>query len=77
MMQNEEGKLMELYIPRQCSATSRLIIKEHTSVKINIGHLDETGICTGPFFISALHGFIPAQGNHLWLNMNTETMLDA
>ncbi|WJX96165.1 40S ribosomal protein S21 [Trifolium repens] len=60
-MQNEEGKLMELYIPRQCSATSRLIIaKEHTSVKINIGHLDET-VCTGPFFISALHSFIPAQ----------------
>ncbi|XVE74503.1 hypothetical protein DITRI_Ditri12bG0022300 [Diplodiscus trichospermus] len=33
---------MDLYIPRKCSATNRLITsKDHASVQINIGHLDE------------------------------------
>ncbi|KAL4583115.1 hypothetical protein LXL04_007679 [Taraxacum kok-saghyz] len=39
-MQNEEGQKsqnMDLYIPRKCSATNRLITsKDHASVKINI-----------------------------------------
>ncbi|MCI08610.1 40S ribosomal protein S21-2-like, partial [Trifolium medium] len=36
-MQTEEGKLTELYVPRQCSATNRLVTaKEHTSVKTSL-----------------------------------------
>uniref|UniRef100_A0A9I9CPV8 40S ribosomal protein S21 n=2 Tax=Cucumis melo TaxID=3656 RepID=A0A9I9CPV8_CUCME len=61
-MQNEEGKITELYIPRKCSATNRLITsKDHASVQINIGHLDENGIYTGQFSTFALCGFIRAQ----------------
>ncbi|XP_054821364.1 40S ribosomal protein S21-2-like isoform X1 [Prosopis cineraria] len=61
-MQNEEGQITELYIPRKCSATNRLITaKDHASVQINIGHLDENGIYNGHFSTFALCGFIRAQ----------------
>ncbi|KAH7666786.1 Ribosomal protein S21e protein [Dioscorea alata] len=63
-MQNEEGKMMDLYIPRKCSATNRLITaKDHASVQINIGHLDENGMYTGQHTTFALCGFIRAQGD--------------
>ncbi|KAK1440474.1 hypothetical protein QVD17_06301 [Tagetes erecta] len=63
-MQNEEGQNMDLYIPRKCSATNRLITsKDHASVQINVGHLDETGRYTGQFSTFALCGFVRAQGD--------------
>ncbi|XP_064994219.1 uncharacterized protein LOC103978967 isoform X1 [Musa acuminata AAA Group] len=61
-MQNEAGEMTDLYIPRKCSATNRLITaKDHASVQINIGHLDESGVYTGQFTTFALSGFIRAQ----------------
>ncbi|KAJ6288032.1 hypothetical protein OIU77_024138, partial [Salix suchowensis] len=49
-MQNDEGQNMDLYIPRKCSATNRLITsKDHASVQLNIGHLDGNGHYTGQF----------------------------
>ncbi|KAJ6928696.1 hypothetical protein NC652_012736 [Populus alba x Populus x berolinensis] len=61
-MQNEEGQNMDLYIPRKCSATNRLITsKDHASVQINIGHLDSSGHYTGQFTTFALCGFVRAQ----------------
>ncbi|CAL5357608.1 unnamed protein product [Camellia sinensis] len=61
-MQNEEGQNMDLYIPRKCSATNRLITaKDHASVQLNVGHLDENGIYTGQFTTFALCGFVRAQ----------------
>ncbi|KAG7018613.1 40S ribosomal protein S21-1, partial [Cucurbita argyrosperma subsp. argyrosperma] len=46
------------------SATNRLITsKDHASVQINIGHLDENGIYTGQFSTFALCGFLRAQGD--------------
>ena len=99
-MQNEEGKITELYIPRKwcvinlfflifffffllflrtllrilfvicyfSSATNRLITsKDHASVQINIGHLDENGIYTGQFSTFALCGFIRAQVRFLYV----------
>ncbi|KAE9451641.1 hypothetical protein C3L33_16433, partial [Rhododendron williamsianum] len=60
-MQNEEGQNMDLYIPRKwvclcsfsitvASATNRLITaKDHASVQLNVGHLDEAGRYTGQF----------------------------
>ena len=37
-MQNDEGKVVELYLPRKCSATNRLIpATEHGSCNINVG----------------------------------------
>ncbi|KAK1293573.1 40S ribosomal protein S21 [Acorus calamus] len=63
-MQNEVGEVVDLYIPRKCSATNRLITaKDHASVQINIGHVDENGIYTGKFSTFALSGFIRAQGD--------------
>ncbi|GKV29943.1 hypothetical protein SLEP1_g38816 [Rubroshorea leprosula] len=61
-MQNEEGQNVDLYIPRKCSATNRLITsKDHAAVQINIGHLDEYGIYNGHFTTFALCGKVRAQ----------------
>ena len=39
-MQNEEKQIVDLYIPRKCSATNRLITaKDHASVQINIAEV--------------------------------------
>ncbi|OMO86745.1 Ribosomal protein S21e [Corchorus capsularis] len=55
---------MDLYIPRKCSATNRLITsKDHAAVQINIGHLDETGRYTSSFSTFALCGNVRAQGD--------------
>jgi small subunit ribosomal protein S21e len=44
------------------SATNRLITaKDHASVQINIGHLDESGLYNGQFSTFALCGFTRAQ----------------
>ncbi|KAG6476457.1 hypothetical protein ZIOFF_065699 [Zingiber officinale] len=47
---------------RSGSATNRLITaKDHASVQINIGHLDDNGVYTGQYTTFALSGFIRAQ----------------
>merc|ERR1712083_586911 len=62
-MQNDEGKVVDLYIPRKCSATNRLIpAKEHGSVQFNVGQIDENGVYTGEFFTFAIAGFIRTRG---------------
>ncbi|KAK2448699.1 40S ribosomal protein S21 [Trifolium repens] len=78
-MQIDEGQITELYIPRKCSATNRLITaKDHASVQINIGHLDESGLYNGQFSTFALCGFTRAQGDadsgidRLWQKKKTE-----
>ncbi|KAG5244792.1 40S ribosomal protein [Salix suchowensis] len=78
-MQNDEGQNMDLYIPRKCSATNRLITsKDHASVQLNIGHLDGNGHYTGQFTTFALCGFVRAQGDadsavdRLWQKKKTE-----
>ncbi|KAL6323997.1 hypothetical protein AAG906_006268 [Vitis piasezkii] len=74
-MQNEEGQNMDLYIPRKCSATNRLITsKDHASVQINIGHLDESGTYTGQFTTFALCGFGDADSalDRLWQKKKAE-----
>lgn len=44
------------------SATNRLITaKDHASVQVNIGHVDENGVYNGHFSTFALCGFIRAQ----------------
>nr|ABI14244.1 40S ribosomal protein [Pfiesteria piscicida] len=62
-MQNDEGRIVDLYIPRKCSATNRLIAaKEHGSVQLNVGMVDENGTYTGEFFTFAIAGFIRSRG---------------
>ncbi|KAL1918664.1 40S ribosomal protein eS21 [Calcarisporiella thermophila] len=62
-MENEQRKIVDLYIPRKCSATGRLITaKDHASVQINIGDVDASGRLTGSSTTYALCGFVRAQG---------------
>ncbi|ORX86339.1 30S ribosomal protein S21e [Anaeromyces robustus] len=63
-MQNDKGKLVDLYIPRKCSATGRLITaKDHASVQINIGDVDpETGVYTKTYTTFAFSGNVRSQG---------------
>mmetsp|Transcript_75013 Transcript_75013/g.200071 ORF Transcript_75013/g.200071 Transcript_75013/m.200071 type:complete len:83 (-) Transcript_75013:36-284(-) len=62
-MQNEEGKVVDLYLPRKCSATNRLIqAKEHAAVQINVAQVDEQGRFTGETFTFAMSGYMRQQG---------------
>ncbi|CAE8603754.1 unnamed protein product [Polarella glacialis] len=62
-MQNDEGRIVDLYLPRKCSATNRLIpAKEHGSVQFNVGQVDEDGRYTGEFYTFAIAGFLRKRG---------------
>ncbi|KAJ3415605.1 40S ribosomal protein S21 [Chytridiales sp. JEL 0842] len=62
-MENDKGVIVDLYIPRKCSATGRLITaKDHASVQINIGEVDAAGRLTGQSKAYALSGFVRALG---------------
>jgi small subunit ribosomal protein S21e len=51
------------YVPRKCSATNRIIkAKDHASVQISIGKVDENGRYTGENQVYALCGFVRAMG---------------
>jgi len=64
-MINDEGDNVDLYIPRKCSATNRLIgSKDFASVQINVGHLDENGVYTGQATTFALCGFLRTMVSH-------------
>eukprot|EP00898_Chlorokybus_atmophyticus_P003445 jgi/Chlat1/4100/Chrsp26S08853 len=78
-MQNDEGENVDLYIPRKCSATNRLITAtDHGSVQINIGHLDENGVYSGQFTTFAFCGGYRSQGaadaslDRLWQKKKVE-----
>jgi len=54
---------VELYVPRKCSATNRIIgAKDHGSVQLNVGHVDANGIYTGEFTTFAFAGNIRLMG---------------
>jgi len=62
-MENDEGKKVDLYIPRKCSATNRLITaKDHASVQINVALLDSNGVTTGEHKVYALCGYVRTKG---------------
>ncbi|KAL4929985.1 hypothetical protein ASPVEDRAFT_53100 [Aspergillus versicolor CBS 583.65] len=62
-MENEKGEIVDLYVPRKCSATNRIIkANDHASVQISIGKVDENGRYTGENQTYALCGFIRARG---------------
>eukprot|EP00232_Nephroselmis_pyriformis_P028232 CAMPEP_0182862604 /NCGR_PEP_ID=MMETSP0034_2-20130328/6154_1 /TAXON_ID=156128 /ORGANISM="Nephroselmis pyriformis, Strain CCMP717" /LENGTH=81 /DNA_ID=CAMNT_0024994693 /DNA_START=70 /DNA_END=315 /DNA_ORIENTATION=+ len=78
-MINDEGDNVDLYIPRKCSATNRLIgSKDFASVQINVGHLDENGVYTGQATTFALCGFLRTMGeadsslDRLWSTKKVE-----
>jgi hypothetical protein len=62
-MQNEEGVKVDLYIPRKCSATNRLITaKDHASIQIAFANVDESGKALKENTTFAICGFLRAQG---------------
>jgi small subunit ribosomal protein S21e len=62
-MENEKGEIVDLYVPRKCSATNRIIkANDHASVQISIGNVDENGRYTGDNGVYALSGFVRARG---------------
>ncbi|ODV93068.1 hypothetical protein PACTADRAFT_5387 [Pachysolen tannophilus NRRL Y-2460] len=63
-MENDRGQLVELYVPRKCSATNRIIkAKDHSSVQINIANVDENGqAIPGSHTTYALCGYIRSRG---------------
>merc|ERR1712225_52284 len=62
-MENERGELVDLYVPRKCSATNRIIkATDHASAQISVGNVDENGRYTGENKTYALCGFVRAMG---------------
>lgn len=58
-MENQEGKVVDLYVPRKCAATNRLIkAHDHASVQLNICDVDEEGKMLPTHTTFALCGFV-------------------
>merc|ERR1711966_416590 len=52
------------YVPRKCCITNRLLTsKDHASVQINVGHVDQFGIYTGDYTVYALSGAVRRMGS--------------
>jgi len=63
-MQNDAGDYVDMYIPRKCSASNRIIAaKDHASIQINLVEVDEhTGRMTGQNKTYAICGNIRRMG---------------
>ncbi|OPJ84873.1 CDK5 and ABL1 enzyme substrate 2 isoform B [Patagioenas fasciata monilis] len=63
-MQNDAGEFVDLYVPRKCSASNRIIgAKDHASIQINISEVDKvTGRVNGQFKTYAICGAIRRMG---------------
>ena len=59
-MQNDEKQVVDLYIPRTCSATNKLIgPKDHSSVQFNVADIDEeTGVMKTTSHAIAISGYV-------------------
>ena len=62
-MQNENGDNVNLYVPRKCSWTNRLLTsRDHGSVQINVANVDPvTGLFTGESTPFAVSGYVRAK----------------
>ncbi|CAL6044169.1 Ribosomal_protein S21 [Hexamita inflata] len=62
-LHNAEGQCVDLYIPRKCSATNRLIgPQDHASIQIKIAELNENGVYDGKHATFAFCGALRHQG---------------
>ncbi|KAJ1999642.1 40S ribosomal protein S21 [Coemansia thaxteri] len=60
-MENDQGVLVELFVPRKCSATNRLVsAKDHAAIQINIGGVDESGRLDGTYKTYVISGKVRA-----------------
>ncbi|CAL8280282.1 unnamed protein product [Boreogadus saida] len=64
IMQNDAGEFVDMYVPRKCSASNRIIgAKDHASIQLNIAEVDKvTGRFNGQFKTYALCGPIRRMG---------------
>ncbi|KAL4655455.1 hypothetical protein GN956_G5967 [Arapaima gigas] len=63
-MQNDAGEFVDLYVPRKCSASNRIIgAKDHASIQLNIAEVDKTtGRFSGQYKTYAICGAIRRMG---------------
>ncbi|XP_071564214.1 small ribosomal subunit protein eS21 [Temnothorax nylanderi] len=63
-MENDLGNLVDLYIPRKCSASNRIIhAKDHASIQLSLADVDpETGRMTDTNKMYAICGAIRRMG---------------
>jgi len=62
-MENDKGVLVDLYIPRKCSATNRLITpKDHASIQLSIADVDAEGKALATSTTFAVCGQVRASG---------------
>ncbi|KDR11921.1 40S ribosomal protein S21 [Zootermopsis nevadensis] len=63
-MENDAGEFVDLYCPRKCSASNRIIhAKDHASIQINIADVDpQTGRMTETSKMYAICGAIRRMG---------------
>jgi len=63
-MQNEAGEYVDMYIPRKCSASNRIIsAKDYASIQLNFAEVDpNTGRMTGQNRTYAICGNIRRMG---------------
>ncbi len=62
-MQSEDKRIVDLYIPRKCQATNKLIHpKDHASVHINIAQVDDNGVITGGSDSITIGGYLRRRG---------------
>jgi small subunit ribosomal protein S21e len=63
-LKNNEGKVVEKYMPRKCSITSKILgPKDHASVQIFVPDVDENGqVKFDSGFKFAVSGFIRDKG---------------
>eukprot|EP00008_Paramoeba_atlantica_P002740 CAMPEP_0201484982 /NCGR_PEP_ID=MMETSP0151_2-20130828/9124_1 /ASSEMBLY_ACC=CAM_ASM_000257 /TAXON_ID=200890 /ORGANISM="Paramoeba atlantica, Strain 621/1 / CCAP 1560/9" /LENGTH=89 /DNA_ID=CAMNT_0047868905 /DNA_START=87 /DNA_END=356 /DNA_ORIENTATION=+ len=60
---NDEGRNVDLYIPRKCSSTGRIIhSQDHAAVQINVGMTDSNGVYTGNYKTYVLSGSLRKRG---------------
>merc|ERR1712193_567528 len=51
------------YIPRKCCITNQLLTsKDHASVQLNVGHVDQYGIYTGDYTVFCISGSVRRMG---------------
>jgi len=63
-MQNDQGQVVDLYVPRKCSATNRLITaKDHASIQLSVAEVDDEGKMTGSSVTYAFSGSVRQNGD--------------
>nr|ABW90427.1 putative ribosomal protein S21 [Barentsia elongata] len=63
-MQNDAGEMVDMYVPRKCSTSNRIIsARDYASIQMNIAEVDPTtGRMTGSFKTYAICGEIRRMG---------------